>query len=76
MAFIDVAALARQYAGEADRLKRKYDALAELTAGLRGEEALQSRRRMLVLYDMYMECRMTGRYLQRCAEKEGKRCGH
>lgn len=70
MAKIDLAALARQYLEEADKLREKYDALARQTAALRGEEALRSRRRMLSMYDMYLECRTTGHYLQHCAGKE------
>lgn len=70
MATIDLAALARQYLEEADKLHEKYGRLQKQTAAMRGEEALQNRRRMLMVYDMYLECRATGQYLQKCLRRE------
>ncbi len=70
MATIDLAALASQYLEEADKLHEKYGCMQKQVAAMRGEEALRNRRRMLMVYDMYLECRATGQYLQKCLRKE------
>lgn len=69
MAKINAAALAAQYLEEAEILKRRHAEMAAVVHRLRGDDALELRRKMNVFYDMYLECRTTGRYLLRCAQE-------
>ena len=69
MAKGNAAALAAQYLEEAEILKRRYEEIAAKVHTYRGEEAMLQRRKMNVYYDMYLECRATGRYLQRFARE-------
>ena len=52
--------------GDLDDGARGAEELEPRAAAMRGEEALRNRRRMLMVYDMYLECRATGQYLQKC----------
>ena len=69
MAKFNAAAQAAQYLEEAEILKKRQEAMAAVIPGLRGDEALELRHKMNVFYDMYLECRATGRYLLRCAQE-------
>ena len=69
MAKGNAAALAAQYLEEAEILKRRYEEIAATVHTYRGEEAMLQRRKMNVYYDMYLECRAPGRYLQRFARE-------
>ena len=69
MVKVNAAALAAQYLEEAEILKKRYEEIAAKVHTYRGDEGMQQRRKMNVYYDMYLECRATGRYLQRFAEE-------
>ena len=64
---------AEEYLQEAEHLKSRVEALRSEARTVRSrEEADRLIRRAGLLYDMYLDCMHTGRFLRRC-ERKGKR---
>lgn len=61
-----------EYLEEADRLKKRVDALRKEFTGLRNEDAILLYRRIAMLYEMYLECLHTGRCLTERGEADEK----
>lgn len=58
-----------EYLEEAERIKEKIHSIKTSAPPQTHEERLQKMRRTSILYDMYLECRHTGRLLKNRHEK-------
>jgi hypothetical protein len=62
-----------EYLAEAAALKRRVDKLRKQFTGLHDEESILLYRRIATLYEMYLECLRTGKYLTEKGEFYEKR---
>lgn len=56
--------LAKEYEQQADVLKRKIDGLCPMLMVYQGNDLLNLRKRIKILYDMYMDCKETADLLK------------
>ncbi len=56
--------LAKEYEQQADVLKRKIDGLCPLLRVYQGKDLYMLRKRIKILYDMYVECKNTAELLK------------
>ncbi|MGI6254472.1 MAG: hypothetical protein ACOYJZ_02445 [Acutalibacter sp.] len=61
-----------EYWREADRVRQRLELLRQTVPPVDQEETLLLQRRMRILYDMYLDCVHTAKYLERRARQRGE----
>ena len=68
---LNLTAWSMEYWKEAERVRERLERLRQSDPPVNQEEDLLLQRRMRILYDMYLDCVHTAKYLERRAGKQG-----